>query len=491
MQIKLWKNFNKRNNSTKQPADASAVTINATLKAPTSIESPVFTVLGNDTEYNYVNAFGHYYFIDDIIQNTNGTSDIHCTQDELATWKTNIAGYRGFMEYAADSDNIIISDVRNNPTNNWNGAYTPITIEHNPFHATGVYILGVLNDSGFGAVGPVCYYMLDASDMGRFQQAMFSHDFIRNIVQEFTGSASSLVSCIWLPLTDTAMASVTTEGFETVKVGSYSLDSVPGVNAVKGKPLIGRHLTIARQTVNVSFPSVVTFGISERNYLDKAPYSTGVLYLPFVGCVPLDLDIISLDRKFDISADIDVISGDIVYTLYTYAGQITTKYATYSGNIATHLPLSSASYDAMGALSGGISTIGGVVGTVLGATASAASGNYAAAGAAVIGGAFTAAGGALNTAKSFEVHTMVNGSISSAIGAHLGLTPTVMIFTAEPTELNLKAFKAEQGMPVFATETIGSHSGYIKMRDAKISLPSLASDREAVNSYLNSGFFYE
>ena len=493
MKIELWDGFDKKINSTKYPRTKASVTLDATLKQPTSIENPTFTISGNTYRYNYAYAFSHYYFITDVIYNTNGTTDLVCRLDALASNISAIQGYRGFIEYSSSSDRLNILDPRNNPTGNYNTAYTPVSFTNNPFHVGGVYILGVLNDSGYGANGPVCYYHMDATSMGLFQKTMFNHDFITNLVEEFSGSASSLVSCVWLPLDDTALSGIEGSGFVPVKVGSYEMSGSTIGYRVTGKALTGRRIRIPYVDTTINFPSSTIYGYNDYTYLDKAPYSTGLLYLPFVGCVPLDLDVFGRSRSVRISGEIDVLTGDLVWVISAKASVsgITdyVKVATYSGNIATNVPLSAASTDSFGTVSGTISTIGGIATAIIGA---ASAGTGAGVAAAVMGGVGATASGVMQTVKSFELHTMVNGSISSAVSAYLGLAPTIIIYTAEPTETILENFKTSQGLPFMAIDTVGNHSGYIKMRNASIQLSGAHADEvETVNNYLNSGFFNE
>ena len=51
--LELWKNFEKRKNSTKQPTGAADASKSVTLKDGTSIEQPVFIIQTNDFTYNY------------------------------------------------------------------------------------------------------------------------------------------------------------------------------------------------------------------------------------------------------------------------------------------------------------------------------------------------------------------------------------------------------------------------------------------------------
>lgn len=482
MQIKLWKNFNKRNNSTKRPTDASAITINATLKAPTSIENPTFTILGNDTEYNEAYAFGHYYFIDNIIQNTNGTSDLVCTQDEGATFKSNIGSYRGLIDYAAVSNNVQITDSRNMPTQDIVYEQTEFSV-FTELSQTGFFLLGVMNNQA-SVAGGVTYYALDVANMGYLKGALSTKEIWEQIEMKFNDVTSCLVSCTWLPLNRNALIDTNhLDSGSLVYVGNIGLNDYEG-HFVTGSKLINRVINITPGDHTITFPTDNTarpFHQGGFTYLDKAPYTTGEIYLPFVGTVPLDLDIIAPARKVTIGAAVDIVTGDVVYS-FNKNGKVV---QTYSGNMATKIPMSAASFDGVGIATGIIGTIGGAV--------SGAVGGYAMGGAAgaAVGGISALTTGAVATAKSAEIHASLNGSVSSSLGAALGLKPQVTIWTYAPTQPNLDAWRAEMGLPYYMVNTVSNCPGYVQTHNASISLPSLGNDRDAVNSFMDSGFYYE
>ena len=83
MTIKYWNNFQKKINSTARPLDSAAVSVSATLKSPTSIENPTFILTGDNFNINYVEAFGHYYFVNDVVSVRNGMIEVSCTQEVL------------------------------------------------------------------------------------------------------------------------------------------------------------------------------------------------------------------------------------------------------------------------------------------------------------------------------------------------------------------------------------------------------------------------
>lgn len=94
--IKVWTNFQKRKNSTKQPTGGTDV--QCVLKEDTSIENPVFIVNTPMPGYTYVQAFTDYFFVSDIVNLDAHRAEVHCTLDVLATYKNTIMNYTAFVE---------------------------------------------------------------------------------------------------------------------------------------------------------------------------------------------------------------------------------------------------------------------------------------------------------------------------------------------------------------------------------------------------------
>ena len=465
MNIKVWSNFSKRKNSTKQPTGGTSVTV--TLKDQCSILSPVFILNTLDFTINYVEAFGHYYFAD--VTNLDGNrSEISCTMDYLATFKSQISAYTGFVEYAASSNNLFITDPRNMPTSAIVATPTSFTmISDYAFSSTGCYVVGVTSTTANGTTGMLDYYCFTPSQMQLFCAELNNTTIIDNIRNHFSGSTlEAIVSCIWLPF-----ANVGT-GSWVPHVGNTPINVISDASRVTD-----RICEIGTGTETISFSSISGGAGPDMTYLERAPYATGELYLPFVGFVELDMDILAFTKNMAISGYVDVITGDIIY-LIRYGGVATSQ---YSGNLATKVPVSGASYDGIGVASGAITAFGGL----------------AAASVAVLSGgsalpALAAAGaGAVHAATSTKIHTMVNGNTSSALGIQFGKDPFAIIYQNQPAFYPLNGPKTELGMPYYQTVALSTLSGYIKCHDASVDIPGDGAEQDAVNSYLNSGFYLE
>lgn len=463
MQITIYKNFSKRINSTKQPTGGT--TVNVLLKNECSILEPVFELNLLDFEINYVQAFGHFYFAD--VVNLDGhRSELHCRLDHLATFKTQIRAYTGYVEYTSASSDVTITDPRNLPTALVTATPTSMTFSGINFNTVGGYILGVLSDGATGNTGVIDYYGLTQAQMGALCNELYSQNILDQIKDQFTNAMDSLVSCIWLPVTGIG------SGGYSVHIGRETLGFSNNVAKITD-----RMVSFTTGLTSLNFSSISGGSGANMTYLEKAPFATGLLYLPFVGIVPLDLDIAAYAKSVQIDGWIDLLTGDITYKV-RYGG---VWVSTYNGNAATKLPVTAASYDGVGIATGALTAIGGLAAAV----------SAIATGGAALPGIAAAGAGLMHAAKSSEFHSMINGGNSSAIAANLGTNPFAMIYQNTPTYTNLLGPKAEQGMPYFKVATLSALSGFIKCSDASVNIPGDGAEQDTVNSYLNSGFYLE
>lgn len=465
MQIKIWSNFSKRVNSTKQPTGGT--TVDVLLKEQCDVLAPSFILNTLDFNINYVQAFGNYYFAQ-VINLDGHRSEIKCSLDHLATFKSQIGSYTGLIEYCSASSDVTITDPRNNPTSLIDATPTSFTLSGVSFNTVGGYVLGVLSDHASGDSGVLDYYTMTNAQMQAFVQEVYSQNFVQQFVDQiFTSVKDSFVSCIWLPMTGIG------GGATNIHIGRETLNAMGGV-------ITDRIVSFSSGLTTLNFSSSSGGAGAAMTYLEKSPYCTGVLYLPFVGFVPIDMDVAAFTKSISLDGYVDILTGDIVYNVKY--GAIRT--ATYNGNVATKVPISSAAYDAVGVATGSLATIGGIGAALIGGIGGAGAKM-------VLGGLGAAAGGALSGAKSLELHTMINGGNSSAIGANLGTAPYAVVFQNIPTETNLTAYQARHGMPYFKVGTVSACGGYVQTADASVSIPGDGAEQDTVNNYLNAGIYYE
>ena len=459
MNVTYWTSFSKRKNSTKQPTGGSVVT--AVLKEKTGLNNPVFIFQSVPDSVKYIQAFGRYYFVGEV-SHDGGEVVVSCSSDPMATFKAAIGSTYADVEYTSSSTNTDITDPRNNPTNYLLESVTNLGALSGFNESYSAYVLGICSEQG------VHYYGMNETNLDAFCGNLFAKDPISMTYNQMFDTKSILVSCIKMP----RMAYSGTDSI-SVASGDWVLGN-------------GHKFTSAQRLVNIydgvqaiTFPSD-SYGY-DFSYLDCAPYSTGLLFLPFVGVVPLDVDSIAQNKSIYIKSDLDLFTGDIVYKIGRNSSSII---ATYTGNCASNVPIAGQSYNALGVGAGALTAIGGAAGLIGGL----ATGNAAA----VLGGVGGIAGGAMQTAQAVQHHTQINGSISSFVGVKLGLNIVATVLTRRPAETAIDtAYKQVSGMPYYKGATISSLSGYVKCNGASVDISGFDSDRDTINAYLNSGFYYE
>lgn len=462
LQIKTYSGFSKRFNSTKRPTGGTDR--NVELKAETNIKSPTFILNTLDFNINYVEAFGHYYYCD--VKNLDGhRCELICTMDRPATFKGQMGSYTGLIDYCSASSDVTITDPRNKPTSLVGVKATSFSLTGVSFNTTGGYIIGVLSNNVTGDVGVIDYYTMTALQMKNFSQELYDQNFIQLIQDQFTNSKDSLVSCIWVPMTGIGGSST------NIHIGRETMSA-------QGGHISDRLVSFSSGLTSISFSDISGGAGASMTYLEKAPYCTGLLYLPFVGIVGLDMDILAFTKNMSIDGCVDILTGDIVYNVRYGAFRT----STYNGNVATKIPISSAGYDAIGVASGAITAIGGVVSGI----AAVATG-----GGSLLASAGVTVGGGLAAAKSAEFHTMINGGNSSAVGAQLGLNPVAYIVQNTPEVTDILSYQSKHGMPYFKVDTVANCGGYVQCHDASVSIPGDGEEQSTINAMMNAGFYYE
>lgn len=460
--INTWSGFPKKFNSTKRPDPNAATAHTVTLKNQTNIKKPTFLMGTTDFSINYVQAFGNYYWCD--VVNIDGhNSELVCTLDRGATYKTQIGAYNAYVEYAASAPAgyIYIDDPRNTPTadvKNGRSSTDPGWTVSN----SGCYLLGMANAVSIGNCGAPSYYIMNASELSAVTAAIFDPNFITNIKNQFNGVFDSIISCIWLPFNSAFVA-----GNGSASVPVYAGNQDLGVGSMSF--LTNR---VWHNRVYVSIPNPLGYS---GTYVNSNKYFTATIFLPGVGVCPLTYDIYK-DSATGVTVDIylDFVTGDVVYYLSTASPGGSGESQSFAGNVAAKVPVVGSSYDGIGVAMGVMST-----------ARSVASGDI-----------FGAAEGVAGIAKSLSVDNIVVGANSSPLSLIHNKNISIDVHVQTPlhgatSAAELEAFRTDNGMPYFNRATISSLSGYIKCRNASVSIPGDGEEQGAINAMLNTGIFYE
>lgn len=455
MQV-IFYNFTKRKNSTARPG--GGVSLNCQLKQDTSIGNPVFIINGWNAAYNYayVPTWGRYYFVTDATYLTGQRVEAACSVDVLATYKSNIQGYTGFVERAASQFNVFVTDSLVSNTldivqQNHQTSEFPDPFDRHP----GTYMMRVVNRKG-SSTG-ICTYAMTVGQLSSFMDAMFSDGTFGDslsdeVTKTFFNPFQYIVSLMWVPVKTSSING----NDEEIYFGWWN-------SKVKAKKVSDEYSGGITSIIN-------PVKIPENKYADFRRYhpafSQYYVYLPCIGSVPISGS--DIENGLVITLTIDIITGNAEYHLQE-AGEssgVGTLIATYMCQMG--VPVQIGQLNSM--LNGAISGVGGVIGKAL-------TGNI---------------GGAIATGVSAVQDTMSpTPSINGTQGSKYMITALGRV---DVTCLNYGTCDRPEtvaGRPLYKNIRLGNLYGYIKCGAASVPIPGYDAEKDAVNNYLNSGFYLE
>lgn len=471
MQIVAYKNFIKRKNSTKQPTGGDMIEVS--LKDSTSIESPTFLLSGDNFDYNYVNAFGHYYYVSDINSVRRGLTEIRCTQDVLATYKSDISNTTAYIQYSASDFNKLIPDARLSVTGD-----TQISANRvkSSVLDTGTYIIAIAGKDGTATSkalsGMVCYYAVSAQTIQNLTDDLYTDSIAEQIRNYFKSPFDALISAQWVPF------AVAGGEATAIYMGNY-LTTYTGTT-------LGQYAgDLQGETLTINIP---WFYDDWRNL---APFTQVELWLPFYGALELPIEKLITNDSFNDSIRIDIstdpISGTITYGIIC-GYYVTTVTCACGVTLAIGQTVTGA-VKGLGEIGAGITAIAGAGLSVATGGASIPVAMSAVGGVTSIGlGAITAQWSQSNGAKGSQGNYSV-ANLLREYTAYGDIKVTVyshVLSTDSPDSIN-----SLEGKPLYNVRKIGNLTGYVRCQGASVSMAGLDSDKDIVNEYLNSGFYFE
>ncbi len=464
--------FAKRSKSTAQPTGGTQIDVN--LKDGTSLISPVFLLnYSGRPGFNYVNFEGRYYFVTDIKSVRNDLWEIYCEEDYLATAKTDIGSTVAMVLYATGgSDNIIDNRIAvNNTTYVDHDAVIP-TGDFSGFTSSteGICIISV---TGEGTCGN---YLLNNANVENLFKGLSLWDLSTIVTDAATGfqqwirgdsAPNNLRSAIYIPIILS-----TTNNFDPATqlfLGRYPCTDLGG-NPITGMR-VNNPFLYSHGTVNIPW----RYSDWRRN----APYTKVFAYIPLFGVISLPSQDIIMENSLDIVYSLNILGGDLAFQLRgNGSGRVI---ATGSCNIAMQTPFGASNVSGgkvLGAVGVGLSSVAAVaLGAVTGGAATLALGSGLATSAAGLIGALggeTAGGGGLS------------GSASTGLDLGVKITTISRELTDSQTSIN-----PILGKPVFAKHTISTYSGFVQTDGMQVQGNYLDTERQAINSLCDGGFYYE
>ena len=482
MNVKLY-NFNKRPNSTKQPAPSDGVSFSCQLKDETSFINPIIrfdpsgltTGLFSPAAYNYAQImyWQRFYYITDW-EYVNGAWECSLTVDVLASFKTEIGNTSAYIVRSASQYNGDIIDT-------FYPATTVCGVTKQQFAydfiyqtsvSEGCFILGVINSLNNAQFGAITYYALTLTQLSNMLQYLFSANIYNNsnitemgqgLYQSLFNPFQYIVSCMWVPWGANTMGSTNSN----IKVGYWDT----GVSGIIASTLFkqfgyysGLPITLHPQWQSRGF------------YLNKEPYSRYTVFVPPFGQIPIDTAYINHD--FEQSGHehnylhgyfyCDCITGvaDLYLAITDGYGSLADPYkyfAMRTAQIGVPVQLAQVMTDYVTTLGNGI-----------GAIASGFTGN--------IGGIFSNIASAVESSMPKVSTSGSNGCLSE-----VAEPPFIICEHYQIVDEN----RVEFGRPLCNTRTISQLSGFVKCGESDHSFNATKTESEEINRFLKEGFFYE
>lgn len=208
-------------------------------------------------------------------------------------------------------------------------------------------------------------------------------------------------------------------------------------------------------------------------YLDFAPYTKVMLYLPFIGYVNLDTDQI-IDKSINVRYLIDFLTGACTAVVSVGGNDL----YQYSGNCSYSIPITGSD------LKSTISSIMSITGTIAAVGYSAYSG-----GGMTPNTAISAISNTINDAISMKPNIEHSGSLGGANG-FLGVRHPYLIIT-RPTQCIPANLDKYEGYPLYAYKNFGSLSGYTVVDSPQLNnISATTEELNEILSILRSGVIF-
>lgn len=468
--------FQKKKNSTAQPQIQTATTLTSVqLKDSTGIMNPILLINPNNAafstpfvpsgfNYAHIPSFGRYYFVNDWNWR-NGLWECSLSVDVLASFKTSIGAMSEYILRSSSQFETSISDITYPVTTNYAVTRAPVDLN---LDMVGFYVLGIISNSSAVSEGAISYYVMTAAEMANFKSYLMSETFLsanglaslqemnKELVKVAYNPFQYIVSCKFFPF---AYPSSTGTAVSSINFGWWSIPMTAR--------LISGYVIFSQQSDN--FTAGAHPQASRGRYLNHAPYTEIYVIHPMLGTVLLDSNKIEATNTVMITVTADAISGQGVIDITNTTRGI--RLFETCSNIAQDIPLAQINTDVIGVARTAISSTGDVISKVANLD---------------IGGAIaSAASGVLNT---------IEASIPVLQASGVNGNKANYYFPADFYTVNRQIVDEDldhRGRPLCANKTINTLSGFILCADSHFSGNCFDAEKDMVNNYLTSGFYYE
>lgn len=440
--------FSKRKNSTKRPT-GQGTEVPCLLKSATTFQNPTFILqkpMNDMLQFNYAKWADHYYFIDSTTSINAGQTEISCSEDVLATYKNEISNYTCFIERSSNQTTLA-NDTMYIPTNDW--FLSTRNVSHKEKIMTSTYsqqyIIRVVSRTG------VASYYINGDQLNNLLDYMYTESNFTDVITDAITKLmfdpfKYIVDLKWIPFVDSAFNN---SNDETIQLGFWD-------SGVKAKRI--DEDTVVNFSYSFAFNNPL-YAITDFRYYSPS-FSNYFIKLPFIGVVALNP--YKIDESVNALYQFDATSGlcnvflqskKVVFASYQFQLSVPVQIGYATTNIAqlTTSAVSLVSAGLQGNIAQGISS--GIE-----------------------------AGRSITAPEVSMLGTI--GNISNILNNQILEFNSYACTSIDPDG-------ASEGYADGTVRSISGLSGYIKCRNASIEISGFTGDQEAVNNYLNSGFYYE
>lgn len=477
MNVYFYKNFKKKQNSTKVPAaNSHDRIISCQLKENCSIESPILrlrtgtssTGWQDTLNYAYIPSWGRYYKVEDATYAGGDIWEVALTDDYLASNRAQILDAYAFIEYSGLSGETYVPDTR-------------LTMRGNEtVTASGEITVDALNDA-------YTYYVTIVSDYGADTcWEMTRYEFMK-LCAELSGSApgSSIVTklvdqlgSVFAAISDVKAMNFRLSDHNTPPQGHdtehvHISDQVMTIATGNCWPSSQTTPSTDDYTYTDSFTLTIPWDNAINDFRNLAPFTSFTMFLPYYG--DIDLNAIDLVGATTISVYmiISVRDGTI-----TYRPMCNNKHlGIYTAIMANNIAIGQLQGNALGMAKAGLDTAIGAGKIAFGDLGS---------------GISQLGGGLINLGlTSLETKVNVTGQTTGLPMRAAGVIPRIRRYyhtsVTDPSN-----YKATIGAPYMRVDRLGAHEGYyVKTNSASVEISHYAGEADAINAALNGGVFLE
>lgn len=459
-------NFSKKENSTATPTGDGTV-IACTMKTPTSLQAPIVELTSaNPPTYNYayISSLGRYYFVTGVTYN-RGIWEVALRVDVLASFKTDIGSTSMYFERSSAQKNGNLVDKFYPVTAAATRSSTTLAVASTGMWTTGDYIVTALD----GSVNTGCTsYAFSAFGFGQF-------------IQSLMVTGTDMQESIW----DAITQSIKVTNFEPLKyIGAvywFPYPSfVPGAGATVTSIQLG-NFTATGFTANMidgSATNTITHTVTlpahpqaatRGSFCNLAPFSEYSLELGPFGHIDLDSTACAKATSFTITIKLDPFTGKARAIIKTNLGDVLANLSTQWG---VPVMISSGSNINVGG-------VGQATNGLISSLAGAFSGNAAGA----LHGLGNTIAGIADIAKG-TVSTV--GSAGAMVDFQHDMEFNARFFTIADDD------NTNNGRPYCAVSTPATLTGYMVAQKGLVaSTAATRPELDAVNTYMEEGFYYE